>query len=136
MRCEFVTESAPVKQLSTDKRGEASIAIESHDGDLSKRIGLNVEVHGPRAEPFVESPLFGGVQMESKISSILLCPMFLRLMECFIITTFPVGTDAGDGGSRQKILPSSNARLPPPSFGSPAHAREETKGRLDHIRQP
>src|SRR5437868_14080725 len=98
------------------------MSIEPHDDDLSKGIRFDVEVHCSRAEPFVQSPLFGRMQMNRKISSILLDAMFFRLIQRVIVACLPMETDAGDGRGRQKIRPGSNAPLPPPSFGSPAHA--------------
>src|SRR6185436_21184817 len=112
------------------------MSIEPHDGDLSKGIGLNVEVYRPRAEPFVQSPLIARVQMDCKISSILLGTTFLCEIHRFIIESFPGETYAGNGAGRQKFHPRSNAPLPPPAFGSPAHSRQETKGRLNHVRHP
>ena len=61
------------------ERREAALPIQSHDGDLTKGIRLDVQVHRPRAEPFIESPLIASVQMDSEISRILLCAMLPSL---------------------------------------------------------
>jgi hypothetical protein len=92
--------------------------IEAHDGDLSTCIRLDVEVHGARAEPFVEAPLLLSGQMDGEVSRIVLCPMCTCSTEFFIVQSLPARTDSWDGTGREKILPRPHASLPPLAFGS------------------
>jgi hypothetical protein len=71
--------------------------IKANDRDLPKGIRLDVQVHRPRAEPFIESPLIASVQMVSEISRILLRSMDLRLIQRDIIDGLPGWPYAGDG---------------------------------------
>ena len=74
--------------------------------------------------------------MEREIARILLGSTFRRMIQRVIVLSLPVRPDAGDGVGRQKVFPGSNAALPPPLFGSLAHAGQKTKGRLNHGGQP
>lgn len=65
------------------------MSIQPYDGDLSKRICLNVEVDSPRAKPFVEPPLITSMHMDREISSFLSLSMGFRSNERFVIDGFP-----------------------------------------------
>jgi len=60
--------------------------------------------------------------MDCEISGMILRSMNRRSIQRRIIDGLPGGPYAGDGAGREKILPGSNATLPPSALGSPTHS--------------
>ena len=125
-------EAPGIQRLAPDEGRISALPIESHNRDLSERIGFNIEVDRPRAKPLVQSPVFVCRQVDAKVARIVFGAFVLRLFQRSVVDGLPVFSKALDRLCREEIIPRRQTIPPPSSFGLASDSGKKAKRGLNH----
>src|SRR5689334_25341798 len=109
------------------------MAVAPDDGDLSERIGFDIQIYCAFTKPFVEPPLFPLRQDYAEITRIVSCVMRLSFRDTLVIQRLSTRTHATNGRGREEIRPGGDPLPPQLLFGRASYPWKQTEGGCDHV---